>query len=307
MHLTNYLNRPEYIFRPGQIYRRILRSPHQDTNKFENVLLPWGVTIKICPSPSEVVGRSLWAMGIYDLIVTEVLWRLIDRGETAVDVGVNIGYMTTIMAKRVGETGKVWCFEPNPEVYEELSENIRTWQETLGWNQIYAKKIALSNQTGVGVLSVPKRNREEASLIPHTDVRAIQGNESNSKTYTVSLARLDEILKNSELIGVLKIDVEGHELEVLQGATELITKQQIRDIIFEDHSGYPSPVSQFLEEHGYTVFRIWKGFWRPVLEPPTKKRVHQWEPPSYLATKDISRTIERLKKRGWSSLQSTKN
>jgi FkbM family methyltransferase len=246
-------------------------------------------------------------MGIYDLIVTEVLWRLIDRGETAVDVGVNIGYMTTIMAKRVGETGKVWCFEPNPEVYEELSENIRTWQETLGWNQIYAKKIALSNQTGVGVLSVPKRNREEASLIPHTDVRDIQGNESNSKIYTVSLARLDEILKNSELIGVLKIDVEGHELEVLQGATELITKQQIRDIIFEDHSGYPSPVSQFLEEHGYTVFRIWKGFWRPVLEPPTKKRVHQWEPPSYLATKDISRTIERLKKRGWSSLQSTKN
>lgn len=314
MHLINYLNRPEYIFRPSQLYHRILRSqsvgtpsPNKETNPFETVLLPWGVTIKIRPSPSEVVGRSLWAMGIYDLIVTEALWRLIDSGETAIDVGVNIGYMTTIMAKRVGKTGKVLSFEPNPEVYEELTENIKLWQEDLGWHQIHAQKIALSNQSGVGVLSIPQRNREEASLISPTQIRDTQNNESNFKTYTVSLKTLDELLKSGESIGLIKIDVEGHELEVLQGATDLITKQKIRDIIFEEHRGYPSPVTQFLEEHGYTVFRLWKGFWKPLLEPPTKKRVHQWEPPSYLATIDRARALERFKKRGWSVLQNSKN
>lgn len=300
MQLPNYLNRPEYIFRPLQIYRRFLRSSNKETNKIENILLPWGVTIKVCPSLNEVVGRSLWLMGIYDLIVTEVLWRLIESGETAIDVGANLGYMTTIMAKKVGKTGKIWCFEPNPEAYKELSENVANWHETLGWNQINTQQIALSNQSGVGVLSVPTNNREEAALVYFQD---LQGQENLAESYTVTLARLDEILKNSGQISLMKIDVEGHELEVLQGAAELISKQQIRNIIYEDHSGYPTPVSKFLEQHGYTIFRIWKGFWKPLLEPPTKKLVHQWEPPSYLATKEPSRAIELLKKRGWCSLQ----
>lgn len=300
MQLPNYLNRPEYIFRPLQLYRRLLRSSNKETNKIENILLPWGVTIKVRPSSNEVVGRSLWLMGIYDLIVTEVLWRLIESGETAIDVGANLGYMTTIMAKKVGKTGKIWCFEPNPEAYKELSENVRNWHKTLDWNQINTQQIALSNQSGVGVLSVPTNNREEAALVSSQE---LQGQENLAKSYTVTLARLDEILKNSGQISLMKIDVEGHELEVLQGATELISKQQIRNIIYEDHSGYPTPVSKFLEQHGYTIFRIWKGFWKPLLEPPTKKLVHQWEPPSYLATKEPSRATELLKKRGWSSLQ----
>jgi FkbM family methyltransferase len=301
MQLPNYFNRPEYIFRPLQIYRRILRSRHQETNKVENILLPWGVSIKICPSSNEVVGRSLWLMGIYDLIVTEVLWRLIERGETTIDVGASLGYMTNIMATKVGETGKVWCFEPNPEVYKELSENIDSWKKNLDWNQINNQQIALSNKSGVGVLSVPTNNREEAALVAYQD---LQGQENIAESYTVTLARLDEILKNSGQIGLMKIDVEGHELAVLQGAIELITKQQIRDIIYEDHNGYPTPVSQFLEQNGYSIFRIWKGFWKPLLEAPSKKLVHQWEPPSYLATTEPSRAIELLQKRGWSSLKS---
>jgi FkbM family methyltransferase len=305
MPLANYLNRPEYFFRPLQIWRRILRSQNPDDNRFKNVLLPWGVNIKISPASGEVVGRSLWAMGIYDLVVTEVLWRLIDPGEIAIDVGVNIGYMTTIMAKRVGKTGQVWCFEPNPEVYEELSENLKNWEETLGWSHIYAQKVALSNHSGVGVLSVPMRNREEASLVSPEQVMTEQTNDKSFKTHTVFLEKLDDILKVQQPIGIMKIDVEGHELAVLQGSTDVITNQQIRDIIFEDHSGYPSPVSQFLEDQGYTIFRLWKGFWKPRLEVPSKTLVHSWEPPSYLATKDPSRAKERLEKRGWYSLQTT--
>lgn len=301
MQLPNYLNRPEYIFRPLQIYRRLLRSRNKETNKVENILLPWGVTIKICPNSNEVVGRSLWLMGIYDLIVTEVLWRLIESGETVIDVGASLGYMTNIMAKKVGHTGNVLCFEPNPEVYKELSENVINWQQNIGWNQINTQQIALSNKSGVGLLSVPTTNREEAALVAAQDT---QCQENIAETYTVTLTRLDELLKNRDNIGLMKIDVEGHELEVLQGAIELIIKQQIRDIIYEDHNGYPTPVSQFLEQHGYTIFRMWKGFWKPLLEAPTKKLVHQWEPPSYLATKEPSRAIDLLKKRGWSSLQS---
>ena len=305
MTLIDYLNRPEYIFRPFQLYHRLLHGDTSQSGSFQPILLPWNVSIKVCPSSTEVVGRSLSAMGIYDLVVTETLWRLIDPGETVIDVGANIGYMTTLMAKRVGKKGQVWCFEPNPEVYEELSENLINWKETLGWNQIEAHQIALSNQSGLGVLSIPLNNREEAALSSPQDIMAIQNQKDIYKTYTVTLARLDEILKTDESIGLIKIDVEGHELAVLQGATRLISRQGIRDILFEDHGGYPGSVSQFLEEHGYTLFRLWKGFWQPRLESPSKKLIHPWEPPSYLATKDVTRTKERFNKRGWNSLKSS--
>ena len=48
--------------------------------------------------------------GIYDLIVTEILWRLINKGEIAVDVGANIGYMTSLMAAKVASSGKVYSY-----------------------------------------------------------------------------------------------------------------------------------------------------------------------------------------------------
>lgn len=304
MKLINNLNRPEYILNPIQIYRRLSRPLHQNTHEFEEVKLPWGIKIKI--RPQEVLGRSVWVMGVYDLSVSEILWRLIDPGELAIDVGANIGYMTSIMAKRVGQTGKVWCFEPHPEVYQELTENLKRWQEDMGWHQIKAHPIALSNQSGEGGLNIPttfEENRGLASLVSSDEVVNIPSFNGIAQTFTVPLATLDEVLPTKDKIGVLKVDVEGYELEVLQGASGLITQQQIRDIIFEDHRNYPNPVSNFLEAHGYRVFRIGKGFWKPRLDPPTQRDVSpDWEPPSYLATKDPQRAIQRLNNRGWNVL-----
>jgi len=309
MKLINYLRRPEYILRPIQIYRRIMRSFHSGENEFENVLLPWNIKIKI--RPREVIGRSIWLIGIYDMSVTEVLWRLIDRGETTIDIGSNIGYMTTIMAKRVGETGCVYCFEPHPEVYEELTENIRLWHASVGWHHINAYKIALSNKSGDGVLKRPANfleNRGTATLFPLSDNACMYNHENSSPTHIVALDSLDEFMKKYQNLGnisVIKIDVEGHELEVLQGAIKLINKHKIRDIVFEEHASYPSSVTKFLEENGYSIFRISKGFLRPLLQSPMMNQVGRyeyWEPPSYLATTDPYRAMKRMQKRGWNSL-----
>lgn len=306
MKLTNYLQRPEYILRPAQIYRRIQCLFNKNTNKFEDILLPWDLKITI--RPQDVIGQSIRGMGIYDLSVTEVLWRAIDRAETCIDIGANIGYMTSIMAKRVGEKGSVYCFEPHPEIYEELSQNIKNWQINNGSHQIKAQQIALSNKSGAGVLNIPlnfKQNRGTATLFSSKEVDGSQDYNNLSAAYTVPLSTLDKLIENDRQIGVLKIDVEGHELEVLQGASELIKRDRIRDIIFEEHASYPSAVTLFLEAHGYTIFRIGKGFWKPLLKSPMVSQLNclpYWEPPSYLATKDPSRIVKRMQRRGWYSL-----
>lgn len=242
-------------------------------------------------------------MGVYDLCVTEALWRLIDPGETAIDVGANIGYMTSVMAKRVQETGKVFSYEPHPEIYEELCENKILWQEASGWCQITTQNVALSNASGIGVLGLPSHfseNRGVALLLDEIDAQAM----GNPCRCHVTLARLDDLMNDDHPVSIIKLDVEGHELKVLQGGQKVLTRH-VRDIVFEEHSNYPTEVTCFLKERGFTVLRIRKEIWGPRLEFPARKPggpLLPWDPPSYLATKDPLRAMKRMQKRGWQSL-----
>jgi|LakMenEpi03Aug12_release.lakeMendotaPanAssembly.Ray.scaffolds.fasta_scaffold40450_5 FkbM family methyltransferase len=295
-----YINRPEYIFRPISIYQRIFQQNFLGIEKFKEVLLPWGLKIKVPILINDCLSQSLLKFSTYDLSLTEVIWRLTDRGETTIDIGANIGYITSLMSMKVGEVGKVYCFEPNPEVYEELSINVRNWQNQK-YRNIYPQKIALSNYSGNAVLNLTPQNRGEVFIDKNQSISEIENRTTDA--CVVSLERLDKFLeKEQNYIGVLKIDVEGHEMEVLQGAGELIYKHNIRDILFEEHHGYPSSVTQFLEENGYTIFRIWKGFWKPRLEDPNKNLDHPWEPPNYLATLNPIRANERMRNKGWKCL-----
>jgi FkbM family methyltransferase len=234
-------------------------------------------------------------MGVYDLAVSEVLWRLADPGELAVDVGANVGYMTSIMAKRLGKNGSVISFEPHPELYEELVMNIGKWKEANACAAITAKKLALSNRSGEAWLHEPAdfaHNRGSACL-------DTIGSGAGAKAYLVPLATLDNVNSKRCPIGIIKIDVEGHELQVLQGSVRLIKAKLVRDIVFEEHARFPSAVTKFVQSYGYAVFRIWKGFAKPLLLDPLENRTHPWEPPNYLATIDPSRAKMRLGKRGW--------
>ena len=298
--LKYYINRPEYIFRPFQIYQRIFNQDYSSTSKLKDVVLPWGLNIKVSTFTNDTLGKALLKFGIYDLSLTEVIWRLIEPNETAIDIGANVGYVTSLMSVKVGKAGKVWCFEPNPEVYEELTINIVNWQKQTSEN-IYPHQVALSNYSGNGVLNLTPTNRGEVFI--DRNQKAVNVQSDSKDACIVVIERLDEFLeKEKAKIGVLKIDVEGHELEVLQGAGDLIYKQNIRDIVFEEHGGYPSQLTNFLEENGYTIFRIWKGFWKPRLESPNKILKHPWEPPNYLATLSPDRAIKKNKGWGWQSL-----
>jgi FkbM family methyltransferase len=263
---------------------------------FESVALPWGIEIKV--RPNETIGHSIATMGVYDLSVTEVLWRLIDPCEVTIDIGANIGYMTSVMAKRVGQKGKVYSFEPHPEIYQELCENKSWWREAYGWNQIESQNLALSNISGTGSLDIPphfKENRGVASLRDEMSMPST----GDTSICTVKMARLDDLMNSDLPKAVIKIDVEGHELKVLHGGVEVI--RNVRDIIFEEHNEYPSEVTCFLEDLGFTVFRVHKEILGPRLKFPAgrAKGLLPWESPSYLATKDPSRARKRMEKRGW--------
>lgn len=93
------LQKPQYIFRPRWALRRILTKIGL-ANASNVIDLPWGARLRL--DAKDTVGRALAAQGVYDVVTTEVLWRLTEDAATAFDVGANIGYFTSLLARRVG-------------------------------------------------------------------------------------------------------------------------------------------------------------------------------------------------------------
>ncbi len=285
------LFKPEYVYRPQQLLRRIRLSSRRIAQDECVVDLPWGPTLLV--NPHELIGNCVVRLGVYDLTVSEALWRLLDPGETAVDIGSNIGYTASILAQRTGPQGHVYCFEPHPEIFRRLARNVAQWNLP-----VVARNLAVSDSDGSAQLRVPSYfpgNQGTASL-------AMVPSGGDMRSITVECTTLDRRTEIRGPIGVMKVDVEGHEPAVFEGARARLAAREIRDIVFEDHGGYPTPAMRLLRGFGYEVFALRHRFQGPRLTTPTAVK-DRAEPPNYLATVDPQRARERFSQAGWQLLR----
>jgi FkbM family methyltransferase len=296
MRLVRSIAKPQYLFRPARCAARVVRELRGDRAQRVEVRLPWGVSIRI--NTSERVGRSIWRSGVHDLPVAEALWRLLDAGDLAIDVGANLGYTASLMARRVGRTGRVFCFEPQPEVFQELQENILLVRQARDVGEIEAHQIALSDRSGAATLVCGEefdQNRGSGRIdeaLPHG---------SNVRHLTVATRRLDDMIEE-RVIAVAKIDVEGHELAVLQGAERALASRRIEHIVYEDFGGPESPVHRLLGDCGYSVYGLGWATHKPVLTDVVQGPAIDlaWESPNYLATLAPRKALDRFRRWGWS-------
>jgi FkbM family methyltransferase len=295
------LGRPEYVWQPTQLLRRAWRTLRRtNTRESADILLPWGFPITV--DPRESIGRSIVALNILDLSVTESIWRLLDPGETCADIGANIGYMTSLMAARLRTGGRVLAFEPVPLLANILRRHADTWRP-LTSAQIEVHETAVSVRTGTALIQLPDTfalNRGQASLSSAPPPGTLIGQAS---TLSVKTVRLDEVVARDDRMSLIKIDVEGFELEVLHGADALLRRGAVRDIVFEEHGGSGSASIQFLRASGFDVFRVLRFFSGPKLVSPTVEATSTLEAPTYLATTDVKRARARFAARGWLSLR----
>ena len=289
---------PPYLFQPLQVFRR-LRLEYFWRSKTEAlVLLPWGLPIKI--NPQEAVGHEIAAQGVYEREVTETLWRLTDPGDLAIDVGANIGYTTSIFGVRVGPKGQVHSFEPHPQVFQSLSENVTRWKRDARCGVFIPHQSALGNESGSALLRTDdwfKTNRGTAWISEEKETAA------NQQVCEVPMQKLDNIFPNGEAIGIVKMDVQGHELSVLQGMSRLLERRAVRDIVFEEEKPFPAPTHQFLKTFGYSIFGL-QGSLAGVQPLPDTQPASdpQCGPvPNYLATHDPARALAWLKPSFWRS------
>jgi FkbM family methyltransferase len=289
---------PPYIFQPLQVVKRLRLEYLWRSRREAFIALPWGLPIKI--DPQETIGHNLASQGLYELAVTETLWRLTESGDLAVDAGANIGYMASVLGVRVGPKGRVICFEPNPEVFTSLRENVELWRKDRRCGTFDLEQAALGNEQGKARLHMNDwflTNRGTSWISDQAedgkDVRVIE----------VPLRTLDQVLDESATIGVMKMDVQGQELNVLQGTAGFLKRHAVRDIVFEEVSPYPAPTHEYLKSLGYAVFGIAETFSgvRLVLNGQSPFDPEFGPIPNYLATADPKRAIERLKPAMWRS------
>jgi FkbM family methyltransferase len=303
MNLLKPLTTPAYFFRPRQMVHRLKRAFRRaPLGEFETVTLPWGAPLRV--RPTEVIGSNIWCYGIFDLVVCEAICRLLDQSETAVDIGANIGQMTSLMRYQAGKDGRVFAFEPHPDLFSELQHNIEIPQAAKLVAPADLRNLALSDVAGEASLDVGpcwSVNRGTPRLISAT------GNGSG-RIVSVKTGVLDQIFDDRTTIGVCKIDIEGHELQALRGANRLLQDRRVRDIIFEDFGAYPSPVHQLLLDRGFTIFSLHTRLWRPRLAPASQRLRFRSivDGENYVATLDPARAATRFAMPGWRALRKIK-
>lgn len=210
-----------------------------------------GVELLIDPSVDNGVELSLFETGTYEKGTIQLLTDLLRPGSTFLDIGANIGLLSAIASKRVGATGKIIAVEANPKTVEILRHNLALNR----CENVEIYPLALGSENGTATLYENwDVNRGGASLLSQGDEKGIE----------VPVRRLDQLLTD-EVVDVLKIDVEGFELEVLKGGLELLKAQQPVLIIEvseqrENEKGVsPQEIYAFVQTLGQYQFFKQKG------------------------------------------------
>lgn len=198
---------------------------------------------------SDRTQRTMY-FGLFEPGETRLLARLLEPGDTFVDVGAHIGWFTTVAARCVGDAGQVVACEPYPSNAAALKENL-----ALNYcRNVTVVEAALGARRGM--ISLAKAGGDSGG------VTALDW--AWDGKVEVPMMTLDEISDGLGTVKLLKIDVEGWEKDVLQGATK--TLRQTGLVLIEINPGALEKAGSSAEE----IFGLMRdaGFTKflPVIE-----------------------------------------
>lgn len=179
---------------------------------------------------------------------------LANRHRVSVDAGANKGVWSEVLRRH---SQCVHAFEPNPKIYRKLQRGAGAG--------VVAHLMALSDRSGTAELMVPKSRRGYSNQGASLSTAKLQDVEHRRLAVTVK--RLDDLDLGD--IGFMKIDVEGHELEVLEGARATLRRCRPNLVVELEERHTKRPIAELLGEvcrHGYEAFALDRGVLRRAKE-----------------------------------------
>jgi len=191
------------------------------------------VTLAVAPGLGvriDIANRHEGSMyfGRYERDVLKLFAEVVSEGDVAVDIGANCGFTAAMMAKSVGKTGTVHCFEPGSVPFKRLTR-FASDANANGY-QIVTYNIGASHGKSTVQLNTSKvDNPGWLTMVP-----GLMSEASFSHSETIEVNRVDELLIEANITPKLvKIDVEGAELGVIKGMTALFEKKILPTVICE--------------------------------------------------------------------------
>jgi len=207
--------------------------------------------------------------GVHERHITDLVNSIVLPGDLCLDVGCNIGYFSMMMAARAGSSGRVLAFEPVPETYACLKKNAAL-AAAQGWH-LEAFQKAVSAQAGV----VSIQRHEHSTL---HQVQAL-GNDASSNSEEIACVSLDEVLQDAAITSVklLKVDVEGHETQVIAGVMESLRNRRVRHVVIEVTPGKDAEDIERMLGPLNAEIRCWVDEdWRTIPVRGLKHRTDVW-------------------------------
>ena len=244
----------------------------------------------------DTIARALFLYGTFEISGTRLMQAFLGQGMTFVDVGANIGYYTLLAARAVGEGGAVYAFEPNAAVRSLLEGNLRL-NGLQGRVQVRPHAVARDSGEIRFYPSTTPDNSGVSSLLPGAG-----RSDAGQVVPCVSLDDFAAALPGRRRIDLMKIDVEGAELEVLAGGRGVLSGGAAPAIIFETLD--LAAVDAVLRPHDYLIRRLnyTLAGGLELIEAGTAFDgiFDDYEPPNYFAAKDsavFSQVIAQAKAR----------
>lgn len=188
------------------------------------------------------VSANLWINADTRVHGLELFKDYCKAGDVAIDVGANVGEVSIIFSQRVGATGRVFAFEPHPRIYRYLVGNLALNH----CDNVTTANLAVGAAPGVVRLSNDK----------HDDMNRIVADGAIEVACTTLDAQVP-----AQPIALLKIDVEGSELRVLEGAVQTLARTACVNCEMGDahyrRYGYGMPdLIAFLQQRGFQTFVV---------------------------------------------------
>lgn len=185
-----------------------------------------------------------------------------EKRVTVFDVGANIGTYSVMLSNILKDKARIFSFEPSKKTYQKLVENTRQLPNVtvynFGMGNEDTRLTLFSNKDESGLASVYHRKLDHLNI-------------DMNKTEEIDIKTIDGFCaqNNIQHIHFLKIDVEGHEMKVLEGATNIIHSNNVDFIQFEfggcniDSRTYFQDFFYLLKDH-YNIYRIVRNGVYPV-------------------------------------------
>lgn len=226
-------------------------------------------------------------LGTYEPFTTKLLKEKIHKGDNILDIGAHIGYYTLIAAQMVGEKGKVYAFEPDPQNFAILSKNIK--YNNLSNVELINKAVASSSRK-------MKFYQNPLNAGNHSTVHNF-----NNRLIIIEGISLNDYFRKTPKISVIKMDIEGGEYEAIIGMGKVL-KQNKKLVLFTEFwprglksaNRSPEKYIRLLNRFGFKMYVINEDSKRLDLFNPTFSHSYSQHPDLHVNLLGIRNNNESL-------------